>query len=132
MREVLDAAETRQVAVWLDARVHRAGEVPASPVTPYNVISCDSGMPENYRIIAQHGSRQFRVIVQSVGATVGECAFAIEKADAAFLDHALTVDGFDAAPCRLEIPGSPRRDQDAGGLMYALSTYTFTAVQEDD
>lgn len=131
MREVLTAAKARQIAAWRTEQVHLAGEVPANPEMPYNSLSCDSGLPGDYLMTADHGSRSFRLAVQSVGTDADECAFAIEKADAAFLDQALTVAGFKVSKARLEIAGSPRRDLDAGGLMVALSTYTFTAIQED-
>jgi hypothetical protein len=124
------AAVARAGAVWTPDRVHRTGEVPDLPSLPYLAVSVDNGFPGNYLRSADHGSRSFRVAVQCVGGTVNECMGAAEKADTAFLDQSLSVAGWDCGPCRTELAATPRRDPDAGGLLYALATYMYTAIQE--
>ncbi len=131
MRAILAGALAKLEAEWTADRVHKAGEVPANPPTPYCVIAVDTGSPENYRVIASAGTRTVRIVVQNVGDTVNECLFAAEKADAAFQGESFTATGWDIGPGRCETPASPRRDPDGGGLMYALATYTHTAIQED-
>lgn len=130
MRAILTGAMSRLEAVWAADRVHKAGEVPAEPPTPYCVLSVDTGSPENYRLLALHGSRSVRVVVQCVGDDQDECLFAAEKANLAFQDAAFTATGWSIGPGRCETPASPRRDPDGGGLMYALSTFTHPAVKE--
>lgn len=109
-------------------QTHPAGGVPTSPTTPYNVISVTSGAPGNYRA-RFHGSKKHYIVVQSVGKTVDEVAFAVDKADAAFEDKALVVAGFDCT----EAGGEDRtastviRDPDAGGLLTCTVLYPFTA-----
>lgn len=130
MRALLTGAKNRLEAVWLPDRVHLAGEVPAEPPTPYCVLSIDTGAPDNYRLLAREGTRSVRVVVQNVGDDQDECLFAAEKADEAFQGASFTATGWNVGPGRCETPASPRRDPDGGGLIYALSTYTHTAVEE--
>lgn len=128
MRAILNGAVTRLEAVWSADRVHKAGEVPTEPPTPYCVVSVDTGTPGNYRMLGVNGSRSVRVVVQCVGDDQDECLFAAEKADAAFQSAKFTATGWDIGPGRCETPASPRRDPDGGGLMYALSTYTHPVI----
>jgi hypothetical protein len=124
------AAVTRAGAVYQPGRVYRTGEVPDMPPLPYMTVSADGGFPTNYVKAAQHTARQFRLAVQCVGSTVNECMGVAEKADVAFLDQRLTVTGWDCGPCQVELVATPRRDPDAGGLLYALATYIYTATWE--
>ena len=122
MKAQNDAAVAAAVAAWPGGHTYRTGEVPANPVTPYNVVSVDAGSPRNYRHGSQSSSRLWRVVVQSVGDTFNEAAFAVEKADAAFLDKRVA----GGTPARREIAGSVQRDPDGGVLFYCLNTYTYT------
>ena len=123
MKAQNDAAITAATTAWPQGHTYRVGEVPDNPATPYNVVSVDSGVSRNYRTASRSTSAQRRIVVQSVGATYNEAAFAVEKADAAFLDKRLTAG---ATPARREIAGNVQRDPDGGVLMYALNTYTYT------
>lgn len=126
MKAETDAAVAAAKAAWPQGRTYRVGEVPPSPVTPYNVVSVDSGLARNYRRASRASSRHHRLSVQSVGATVGETQFAVEKAQTAFLDKRLTLAGHTATPCREETSADVQRDPDGGVMFYALQTFTFT------
>ncbi len=108
-------------------RAYPVGGVPTSPVTPYCVVSVDSGALQNYRVGSRATSRFTRIAVQLFGRTFDEAAFVAEKSDLAFEDKPLTVTGLDTTPCRREIATNIQRDPDGGSLMYGLHTYTFTA-----
>jgi len=128
MKAFNTAAIAAQQAAWTQGRVYKLGEVPASPVTPYLVESVTAGAPGNYRA-RFHGSKKHYIVVQAVGKTYDEVAFAVEKADAAFEDKALVVSGFDCT----ESDGEDRtastviRDPDAGVLLTCTVLYPFTA-----
>jgi len=115
---------------WNSAQVHAVGEVPATPTTPYEVLSVSSGSAENYRLSAQHGSRTYRIAIQAVGSTATEVDAVVEKAEAAFLDVSLTVAGFDCSRCQPESSSPLIRDPDGGVLLSKTITYTFTAFPE--
>ena len=121
------AAVTRLRAAYTTARVHEPNQVPASPALPYAVVSASTGLPRNYRISGDHGTRQVRVVVQCIGATAADCLFVAEKADVAFLDQAPTVTGWTTTKARREIEASPQRDPDDTTAVYALATYTYEA-----
>lgn len=116
-------------AAWITERVHEVGKVPATPATPYLVMSVSTGSAENYSLAAEHGSRSYRVVVQAIGASDGEVGFAVDKAESAFLDNRLTVAGFDTTPCAPEVSSQIIRDPDGGALLSMTLTYTFTATQ---
>lgn len=120
------AAVAALEATWNAAQVHDVGSVPASPTTPYAVVSVDSGTPGNYRA-AQHGSKAYRIAVQCFGKDVSEVGFAVEKAESAFLDKRLTITGYDATPCATEVSSPIYRDPDAGVLLLSTLTFTFSA-----
>jgi hypothetical protein len=117
-------------AAWnlTPTQVHPAGGVPASPPTPYLVLSVTSGAPGNYRA-RSHGSKKHYIVVQAVGKTIDEVAFAVDKADAAFEDKALTVAGFDCTESNGEdrTASTVIRDPDAGGLLTCTVLYPFYA-----
>jgi hypothetical protein len=127
VRALQAAAVARLEAVWLADRVHDVGDVPGSPATPYVVVSASAGMAENHLNCGTHGSKAHRVIVQCVGATAAEVGFALEKADAAFQDHALVITGYDTTPATAELEANVIRDPDGGALLVVTQTYTFAA-----
>lgn len=107
-------------------RVYPLGSVPTDPTLPYAVISTGAGTPGNYRMTAEHGTQLVRVNVQCFGSTYDEAARTAERADDAFLDKALTELDPDATRCVRDVATVPERDPDAGGVLYALMSYTFT------
>lgn len=115
-------------AAWNTPQVHQTGGVPPTPTTPYLALSVTAGAPGNYRA-RFHGSKKHYIVVQAVGKTVDEVAFAVDKADAAFEDKALVVSGLDCT----EAGGEDRtastiiRDPDAGGLLTCTVLYPFHA-----
>lgn len=127
MKAETDAAIAAAVAAWPQGRTYRVGDVPPSPVTPYNVIGVDSGLSRNYRKGSVASSRLHRLSVQSVGATVGEVVFAVEKARAAFLDQRIPVSGYVTTPCREETAADVQRDPDGSVLLYAFQSFKFTS-----
>lgn len=114
-------------AAYKPAQVHEQGKVPASPVTPYAVVSVSAGATGNYRLSGQHGSRGYRVAVQCFGKTKGELGRVVDAAEAAFLDRRIDLDGFDTSPCMTEVATPVVRDPDGGGSLYCLLTFTFNA-----
>lgn len=129
MRAFNTAAVTKAEGTWTADRVHKAGAVPPTPPTPYMVVAVTSGAPENYRNSGQSGSRKSRIVVQAVGATYDEVAFAVEKADSAFEDKSLTVTGFDCGPCTGDdrVASPVIRDPDAEQFLTCTVIYPFHA-----
>jgi len=122
MKAQNDAAIAAAIAAWPGGQTYRVGEVPKLPATPYNVVSVDAGSPSNYRHGSRSTSRLRRIVVQSVGDTFNEAAFAAEKGEAAFLDKRIG----NGTPCRRDLAGSVQRDPNGGVLFYCLNTYTYT------
>lgn len=122
MQAETDAAVAALQEVWTGAQVHKVGEVPSMPATPYAVVSVSAGVPRNYRAGSASTTASRRLSVQYVGRDYDECAFAVEKGDAAFLGKRITPE---RTPCRRELEPSIQRDPDGGVLMYALGTFTY-------
>lgn len=133
MLQFADAAVARAAAVWPQGRVYALGDVPELPGTPYVVLSVTSGAPGNYRLNVEHGSKGYRIVVQAVGKTLHEVAFAVDKVDAAFEDQRLVVAGFDTTPAAGDerVSSPVIRDADAGGLLTCTVLYPFTAYPEE-
>lgn len=129
MEEFQAAAEARLAAVWVAARVHAIGGVPPTPATPYAAVGVDAPGYTNTNSAGQMGGKRHTIAVQIVGADKGEVDFGIERAEAAFLEHSLSVAGFDCAPPNPEdVVSSPViRDPDAGGQLVCTVLYPFTA-----
>lgn len=125
MTAVTDAAVSRLTTAGAP-RVYEFGKVPVSPDYPYAVVSAGIGAPMAYNNAAQHGARRHRLNVQGFGRTVNEVVRTLERADTAFLDQALTEVDEDVTPCIQDLATEPARDPDAGGVIYALVSYTFT------
>lgn len=128
MKAFQDAAVARYESTWLADRVHEVGAVPASPPTPYGVVSVTSGAGTHYRVGAHGGSTSRRAVVQCVGKTAGEVAFAVEKAEAAYLGHRLAVAGHACTPMRSEVSSPVIRDPDGGALLTCTLTFTFSST----
>jgi hypothetical protein len=129
VREFQTASEDRLKAVWTASRVYPIGGVPGSPATPYAALGVDSPAYTNGNLAAQAGGRRHTIAVQVVGANKAEVDFGAEKVAAAFLEHSLSVAGFDCAPPNPEdVVSSPViRDPDAGGVLVCTVLYPFTA-----
>lgn len=127
MRHLQAAALTRGRAAWNSNQVHQVGAVPASPSTPYYVVSVGSGGGDTYTLDeTEPGTRPYRVAVVAVGKTAAEVGFAVEKADAAFVGHRLTPE---CTPARAEVSTPVIRDPDGGALLVCTLTYTTTEEQ---
>lgn len=127
MKALNDAALSRAQAFWNANQVHKAGSVPASPVTPYLVISVGSGSGESYTLEETGpGTRSHRLVAQAIGRTLDELGFAVDKADGAFVGVRLTEA---TTTCRPEVSSPVFRDPDAGALLVCTLTYTFTEEQ---
>jgi hypothetical protein len=115
-------------AAWNSTQVWPVGGVPSTPTTPYLVVSVTAGAPGNYRA-RFHGSKKHYIVVQAVGKTVGEVSRAVDKADAAFEDKALTISGFQCTETNgEERTASPViRDPDGGVLLTCTVLYPFYA-----
>lgn len=122
-----DAAVTRAEAVWNANQVHELGKVPSTPVTPYMVLSVSGGAAAAQRSDGTHGAKAHRIVVQCVGKTAYEVGTALDKADAAFADHALVIDGYDTTRAIAELEANITRDPDGGALLTVTQTYSFTA-----
>lgn len=121
-----DAALTAAQTAWNTNQVHEVGDVPASPVTPYLVLSVTAPGDTNYRVGGRGGSQSAWTVVQVVGKVASEVDFGISKADAAFLGKRLTITGKKPTPARREEPSPVVRDPDAGGLLTCTLVYRFT------
>lgn len=127
MRELNAAAVSAAQAAWPQGRVYKVGEVPASPVTPYLVLSVTAGAPTSYTLDVTHGMKSHRLVAQAVGKFYDEVALAVERADAAFEDAVLTVSGLDLGPMAGDerVASPVIRDPDAGGLLTCTVIYPF-------
>lgn len=127
MEAIEAAAFDALVAAWRPELVFETGDVPTTAPSPHIAMSTSSGSAENYRLSAQHGSRSYRTVVQAFGKTASEVAFAVDKADSAFLDQRLVVAGFDCTPAQVEVASPLLTDPDDNVWLYKTLTYTFTA-----
>lgn len=127
MRELSTAALSAAETAWNTGQVHKLGEVPASPVTPYLVVSVGSGSGENYTLDEEDpGTRTHRLAAQAVGRDAAEVEFAVEKADLAFIGVRLDAS---CTPCHPEASSPIIRDPDGGGLLTCTVTYTTSKEQ---
>lgn len=117
-------AVTQAETAWNANQVHPTGGVPASPVTPYLVLSVTAPGDTNPRAGGRSGSRAAWVVVQAVGRTADEVDFAVSKADAAFLGKRLN----GSTPALRDVPSPLLRDPDAGGQLTCTLVYRFTTV----
>lgn len=140
MSAFLDAAVTAVSQVLSGSmparRVYPVGSVPKKPkgsdagYYPYSVVGVTSDAAGNYTLDAHHGTRNYRIWVQSFGKTA-ESALAYDAvADANLLDQSLDVDGFDCGPIRVQVGGSMTRDPDDEGVVGVTSAYIFTTTKE--
>ncbi|MCZ3386327.1 MAG: hypothetical protein LH630_05050 [Actinomycetia bacterium] len=125
MRVHQDAAVARLKAVAVTDRVYAPNAVPVSPVTPYYVLTCDTGAAGAYRTGGRTTTQRFTVAVQCMGKTYGEATDGLERTDAAFEAYTLTVPGFDCTIARRQVAASPYRDPDGGSLLVGLHAYAF-------
>lgn len=131
MKAIHAAALARAEAVWNATQVHEIGGVPASPVTPYLALSVTGPGPGGSARSggSNGGAAVHRTVVQAVGRTAGEVAFAVEKATAAFVGHRLVVAGKrTTAPRDAEVASPVIRDPDAGGLLTCTLTFPFAVT----
>lgn len=111
-------------------KVYPIGSVPASPGYPYSVIGVTSEAAENYTLDAHHGTRNYRIWVQSFGKTAESALAYNDAADANLLDQSLTVAGFDCGPIRVQVGAAMTRDPDDEGVVGVTSAYIFTTTKE--
>lgn len=129
MKAEADAALAAMRAAWKPLQVHEVGKVPASPVTPYAVVTASTGSPGNGNLAGQWGSKTYRVVVQAFGRTLSEIAAPVEAADVAFLNTPLIVVGQKMTPPDPADVVSSQiiRDPDGGGLLACTVIYPITA-----
>lgn len=112
---------------WRPDRVHKIGDVPKNPATPYLAVSVSSGLADNRRNGGGYGSKSYRVTAMAVGRNADEVAYAADKAEAAFLERSIPAPDHDTTPAESEVSSPIIRDPDAGGLLSVTLTYTFHA-----
>lgn len=129
MKAELAAALDAMRTGWRPTQVHEVGKVPASPVTPYAVVSVSTSSRGNVNMAGQSGSVAFRVVIQCFGKTLTEISAPIEAADAVFLSGPLAVEGWDTAPVDPSevVSSQVIRDPDGGGLLACTLIYPITA-----
>ena len=113
-----------------ERRVYPLGSVPASPSYPYSVVGVTPDLAGNYTLDATHGTRNYRIWVQSFGRTAESALAYNEVADTNLLDASLEVDGYDCGPIRVQVGGSMTRDPDDEGVVGVTSAYIFTTTKE--
>lgn len=128
MRTLAAAATAAAEAAWNADQVHEVGEVPDKPTFPYLVLSVTAPGDSNPRLGARSGSQYGWIVGQAVGRTQSEVAFAVEKADAAFLGKKLDVADLNTRPATRREPSTITRDPDAGGLLTCTLIYRFTTT----
>jgi hypothetical protein len=124
---VLDAVATATAAV---SRLYPLGSVPVTPTYPYGVYSGAMGRGDGYSLDATYGLRSGRVVVQTFGKTAAAAEDWMDRVTAALLDQTLTIAGYDASPCLLELDPVATRDPDDTGVIGMTASFTFTATKE--
>lgn len=105
-------------------RVYKIGAVPASPATPYAVLSLDAGNLRGTRADGRSLTRARRLAVQVFGPSIDSVLHIAGLADAAFSDVVLT--DIDGDPYSVREVASPvYRDPDGEGLLALTHTYRF-------
>lgn len=128
MRDLNAAAKARAEASWPQGRTYLVGDVPATPTTPYLVLSVTSGAPAGYSLDISHGPKMHRLVAQAFGRTADEVGFAVEKVDAAFTDQSLQVEGAECGPMAGDerVASPVIRDSDVGGLLGCTVVLPFS------
>lgn len=103
-------------------RAYKLGEVPASPVYPYAVLSL-SPMPPRVRTMDAAGDRAGRFKVQHFGRTDASVSTLADVTFGAFDGKALPLAGSPVA--EQEISTDPYRDPDDQGVLDILHTYRY-------
>ncbi len=104
-------------------RAYKLGEVPASPVAPYCVLSLDSGAPQSKRISGGSTVLNHNLSAQLFGQSNDAVTDMARLADVAFKDTHLPLT--DAPFSERVISTPPVRDPDATPLLYVLHTYQY-------
>lgn len=99
-------------------------------IYPYGVFSGSMGRGDQYALDATYGIRYGRVVVQTFGKTAEAAEDHMDKVVAELLDQTLTIAGFDASPCQLELDPVMTRDPDDAGVVGLTASFTFTATKE--
>lgn len=111
-------------------RVYKMNAVPPSPAYPYSVVSASGDMAGNYTLDAHHGTRDYRITVQSFGRDIDGALAYDAAAVGNLLDASLTVAGYDCGPIRLQVGSAVVRDPDDDGVVGVTSTFLFTTTKE--
>lgn len=127
MTPVMDAVAAATAAV---PRLYELNSVPASPTYPYGVYSATLGRGETYTLDITYGVRFGRIVVQIFGKTADSALSLMESVIFALLDNRLTIAGYEATACLLELDPTVTRDPDDKGVVGVTATFTFTATKE--
>lgn len=104
-------------------RAYKVGAVPASPVSPYCVVSLDSGTPQSKRVSGGSSVLLRSLSVQMFGTSVAGVELMQAAADNAFRDTYLPISD---APFSERVIATPvARDPDGEVLLHTLHVYQF-------
>lgn len=123
----MDAVATAAVSV---PRLYRLNAVPATPTYPYGSFSASLGRGDAYTLDVVHGMRHGRVVIQTFGKTADSALDHMDKVIAALLDVVLTISGWSATPCQIDLDPSVVRDPDNAGVVGVTAVLSFTATKE--
>lgn len=88
----------------------------------YTIASVERRFNPNLRLSANASTGGWRITVRSVGRTVDECRWAMNKVSLALNEARLTVDGRPTSPIQFESEQNPTLDD---GRFSALSVWTY-------
>jgi hypothetical protein len=134
-RRALVNAVVAQLRAAIDPKVTvYDGAVPATPnkpAVPYVVVYPDTAPLSRDRLAAESTLARLRFQVTSVGVTRDHAQAVADTANAALIDHRLTVPGWAPGPIALDealaVPVRP--DQDVTPpVFYAVEQFTLTAT----
>lgn len=115
-------------AVGTGVRLYKVGGVPAVPVYPYGVVSCDSGVPSNYRLCATAASHRHNLAVQAFAKTADQLSWLQRRIGAALQGATFVLTDEDATPLSRIIAATVGRDPDDNAVLGGTEVYEFTTT----
>lgn len=110
-------------------RVYKEGSVPASPLSPYLIVSATFDRAAAYTLDADHGVGDYRITTRSISTSYDGAVDTDARARTALLDQRFTVAGKTYGPGRLQVGSALVRDPDGGSVLTVTSTYLFATEE---
>lgn len=113
-------------------RIYAAGQVPASPITPYVVMYSDDGRDDTRMLDGSAGTDANRLMPMAVGKTEDELNRATAAIKRGLRGQWILAPGYSPALITLESSGGVVRDPDGGGLLSKTLFLTVHASPQEN